>query len=326
MVRGLTLKHMSILSGISISTLYKYVHKNKISPVESCGKRKLKYSPESVREILSHFYSSKHPIDSSKKRVAGFHFKGGTGKSALTTELSVMLALLGYKVLLVDGDQQGHASHILGFNTAEKMYTLYDCVENNIAPEDIVKEVFCGLDVLPANLSLSDIEDCFRGMEKKEVVLALKSLIQEVEQKYDFVLFDTAPSVTDLNRNIFFYSDTILLVCDTQPASVQSISQIEEYFSDFCEKHVKNPLKIIILPNKYEDRVTSSAETVTFLQRNWGEKIIPEFAVRKSEDMPRAFLEQTPISFFCKVNSIAFDDLSVVARHLIKESEEGKNG
>jgi chromosome partitioning protein len=318
---GLTLKHISVISGINISTLYKYATTKKVETLESKSGRGVKYPPESVRLILKHFFADKHPVNPQKKVIAGFHFKGGTGKSSINTETAVMLSLLGYKVLLVDGDQQGHASHIVGFNASEKLYTLYDCLKNNLELKDIIINISSGLDVIPANLSLSDIEDVFRNMDKKDAVKCISSLFSEVQDDYDYIIFDTAPSITDLNRNIFYYADVVQIICDTQPASVHSLSQIQSYLSEFSFKYeTKNP-EIIIIPNKYEDRASSSLETVAFIQQNWKEYIIPDFAVRKSEDVPRAFLQQSPISFFCKVNSIAMEDFSIVTRNLVQKTQ-----
>jgi chromosome partitioning protein len=318
---GLSLKHMSILSNTNISSLYKYAVSKDLITLDKKGKRGIKYPPESVRKILTHFYSSKHIVNPEKKIIAGFHFKGGTGKSSINTEISVMLSLLGYKVLMVDADQQGHASHILGMDPSDKHYTLYDCLKNNISPEDVIVKISDGLDLIPANLSLTDIEDIFRNMEKKDSVLSIKKLFYDIQDNYDYIIFDTAPSITDLNRNIFCYADVMQLICDTQPTSVHSLSQIQGYLLEFSRKYnIENP-DIIVLPNKYEDRASSSLETVAFIQQNWKEYIIPDFAVRKSEDIPRAFLEQTPVSFACKVNSIAFEDLSIVTRNLIEKTE-----
>ena len=43
------------------------------------------------------------------------NFKGGTGKTSLSTSYAWRLAELGYRVLLVDLDSQGHATKCLGF-------------------------------------------------------------------------------------------------------------------------------------------------------------------------------------------------------------------
>ena len=312
---------MSILSDTNISSLYKFSVSRELTSLEKKGKRGVKYPPESVRLILQHFFSSKHSVDKSKKVIAGFHFKGGTGKSSINTEVSVMLSLLGYNVLMVDADQQGHASHILGVDANEKNYTLYDCLRNNLSVEDVIVKISDGLDLIPANLSLTDIENYFRNIDDQSSINSIENLFEGIKEKYDYIIFDTAPSITDLNRNIFYYADVIQLICDTQPASVHSLSQIQDYLFEFSRKHNVEQPQIVILPNKYEDRTSSSLETVAFIQQNWNDYIIPDFAVRKSEDIPRAFLEQKPLSFNCKVNSIAFEDLSVVTRHLISKTE-----
>ncbi len=42
------------------------------------------------------------------------NFKGGTGKTCLSTSYAYRLAELGYRVLMVDLDSQGHATKCLG--------------------------------------------------------------------------------------------------------------------------------------------------------------------------------------------------------------------
>ena len=319
---GLSLKHMSVLSGVSISTLYKYIQSQNIEPLANLTRRGAKYSISSVRRIMNHFYAKKHPIDETMKRIAGFHFKGGTGKSSISTELSVMLSLLGYNVLLVDGDQQGHASHSLGLDYSYKLYTLYDCVKNNMSVEDVIHHLYDGLDCIPSNLSLASMEETLKDLEERKRVEIVNNILGTIDSKYDFIVFDTAPSITDLNRGIFYYSNLLNVICDTQPQSVQSLEHIMEYLNDFCSKYEKTPPKLVIIPNKYEDRVSSSIETMTYLQNNWSGYIIEDFAVRKSEDFPRAFLEQKPFSFTCRVNSIAFEDVAEVTRHIVDICEK----
>lgn len=316
---GIPLRLMEMLSGNHFSTLYKYAQNNNIFPMESKKKRNTKYSIPSVRKILNHFYSSKNPINKNKKKIAKFHFKGGTGKSSLAVEEAVVLALLGYKVLIFDGDQQGHSSNTLGLDYSQKFYTYFDCLKNNLSLNDIIIPLFEGLDCIPANLSLSDVDEALEKFKESDRVKILTNHLEKIEDNYDFIIFDTGPSITDLNRNIFYTCDVIDIVCNTHPQSMQSLGHIWEYLERFCEKHDKKFPEIFITPNIYEDRVSSSSETMTYLKNHWGNYIIPDFAVRKSEDFPRAFLEQTPIAFSCKVNSIAFADVAEVVKNIIEK-------
>jgi hypothetical protein len=78
--------------------------------------------------------------------------------------------------------------------------------------------------------------------------------------------------------------------------------------------------EVLIIPNKYEDRSTTSAQAMSFLVKSYSEYLISDFAIRKSEDFLRSAREQLPISFFCKANSMAFEDVRDYLRILINKS------
>src|SRR3982751_1198564 len=54
------------------------------------------------------------------------NFKGGTGKTSLSTSYSYRLAEMGQRVLLVDLDSQGHATKCLGFEGEDFEKTLLE--------------------------------------------------------------------------------------------------------------------------------------------------------------------------------------------------------
>lgn len=323
---GLPLKLMEIIIGKCnhFSTIYKYAQNNNIHPMGDRSKRNSRYSIQSTRRILKHFFASKHPIDKTKKKVVEFHFKGGTGKSSLTVEIATHLALLGYSVLLFDGDQQGHASHTLGLDYRKKLQTFYDSVANNVSFKDIIINVFEGLDCIPANLTLDDVNEALikSYSDENERAEVLNKYLAQVEDDYDFILFDTGPSLTELNRNIFYACNLVNIVCNTHPQSIDSLSHIWNKLQSIRNDFHQTFPDVMIVPNLYEERMSSSLETVTALNEHWGDYIIPNFAVRKCEDFPRAFLNQIPLSLTCKVNSIAFQDVSDVVRHIITKCED----
>ena len=55
-----------------------------------------------------------HPRPLGHRKQLFLNFKGGTGKTSLSTSYAYRLSELGYSVLLVDLDSQGHATKCLG--------------------------------------------------------------------------------------------------------------------------------------------------------------------------------------------------------------------
>src|SRR5512136_1732396 len=66
------------------------------------------------------------------------NFKGGTGKTSLSTSYAYRLAERGYRVLVVDLDSQGHATRCLGEEGASFPRTLYDVLVRKVPLSQVV--------------------------------------------------------------------------------------------------------------------------------------------------------------------------------------------
>src|SRR6202012_5326759 len=91
--------------------------------------RRLGYSIENIlrmREVLD--ASPRRGPKDQAAIIAVQNFKGGVGKSTITTHLSHYLAIQGYRVLVVDCDSQATTTTLFGFNPhfdIEREQTLY---------------------------------------------------------------------------------------------------------------------------------------------------------------------------------------------------------
>lgn len=321
---GLTAKFISLLGNVNQSTVSRTLHSKKFgfekSELKTNSKRNVRYSISQTRQILDGFVRKKHPISKNSKVHAFYNFKGGTGKTTICYQVATHLALCGYKVLVVDADAQGHLTVSFGYFDNLEMPTLYDGLINNRAIHDLVVTIFEGLDLIPGNLSLTNIDIRLREMPRQEDVL--KRYMISLRDKYDFIMFDCNPSMSSLNRNILNFSDVLDIVCETHPYSVNGMKLMMEDLTRFYKimENEKIP-ELIVIPNKYEDRASSSAEAMAVLGKYYGKYLIPNFAVRRSEDFPRSARDQLPMSFFCKSNSIAFEDISDLIKVIISKSE-----
>lgn len=317
--QGLNINFMSSLAGVTYARISRAVSAANISPLPNSSKRNAKYSIHDARRVMYEYTKKENPIAKGNKVHAFFNFKGGTGKTSLCYQVSTHLALSGYNVLVIDTDQQGNTTSTMGFTNNTKSYTLYDGIEKNLPYNQLILNVFEGLDLIPANFSLVHLEKILRDKTGREY--AIKRYLTGLEDKYDFIIFDCNPSVSHINRGVLTYSNHLNIVTETHPYSLQVLpilmSDTEAYFQELQEKMPQ----VFIIPNKYEDRSTTSAEAMSALVQQWGSYLEPDFAVRKSEDFLKSARDRIPLSFFCKSNSIAFEDICDLVKIIINHSK-----
>src|SRR5512133_1224544 len=87
------------------------------------------------------------------------NFKGGTGKTSLSSSYAYRLAERGYRVLVIDLDSQGHATKCLGKEGSSFSHTLLDVlIRKKPVTEVTVESGMPGLSLIPANLAMSTID------------------------------------------------------------------------------------------------------------------------------------------------------------------------
>jgi len=313
---GIRQKMMAILANTTSTTISRYVNSNDFSPMNLPNQRRMRYSIEDTRSVIKDILTKNYHV--LKKVMAFYNFKGGTGKTSVCYQISTHLALMGFKVLVIDADPQAHLSTSLGIDSEDNFPTLFDVIRNTVDVEDAIINIYPGLDCIPSNLSLTRLETFLNEMPKREERIQIS--LSKCEMKYDFVIFDTNPTISHLNRNIITYTDLLNIVCETQPYSLNGLKILLEDNANFYSKMQMDPPQYIIIPNKYEDRVSSSAEAMTALRHYYSEFTKPDFAIRKSEDINTSAKTNKPLAFFAKSNSNALEDIRELIHYILLNS------
>lgn len=138
--------------------------------------------------------------------------KGGVGKSNVSVNLSVALARLGQRVMLVDCDMGlANANILLGVNGA---WTLGDVLGHQCSMSDILKRGPGGILLAPGH---SGTGTGSRLPERERQRLA--DAFQPFADELDYVLVDTGSGIAPDTLGIIAASDSILLVLSGEPTA-----------------------------------------------------------------------------------------------------------
>jgi chromosome partitioning protein len=146
-----------------------------------------------------------------KKIISVVNQKGGVGKTTTVLNVAAALAVMDYRVLIVDLDPQGNSSSGMGIeNSARKNKTIYDVLTNKIGiSRAIIKTKIKNIDILSSNMNLAAFEVEVRDFKNREKYLF--NALNNVKNDYDYILVDCPPSLGFLTINSLTASNCVLI-------------------------------------------------------------------------------------------------------------------
>lgn len=148
--------------------------------------------------------------------------KGGVGKTTTAVNLAAYFAFIGKRTLLVDMDLQGNATTHMGLNVFSLDKTMYDVMIGEMSLADVIQQTKMeNLDIAPANYKLKDVET--ELARKTDRLTRLKTVLAEVEDRYDYVVMDTSPNVGIATKNALIAADTVIIPIATNYFSLGSL-------------------------------------------------------------------------------------------------------
>ena len=175
------------------------------------------------------------------KLIAIANQKGGVGKTTTTSNLGIGLAEQGKKVLLIDADAQGSLTASLGYTEPDSLEitlaTLLGKVINDeeIEPTEGILRHDEGIDLVPGNIELSGLEVSLVNVMSRELVL--RSYVELVKDRYDYILIDCMPSLGMITINAFACADSILIPVQAAYLPVKGLEQLIKTIGERCGNH-----------------------------------------------------------------------------------------
>ena len=295
-------KEFASLLGISKSELLKMEATGTLP--EPCMEDGMRiYMPHDIPHYLK--ILAKPQLADVKKRQIFLNFKGGTGKTSVSTFYAFRLAQLGMNVLLIDLDPQGHLTQCLGIDHGSFDATLYNVLIERVDVRDVIIETkMKNLKLIPANLDLSPVELALTSMNARE--LRLKKSLMSVQDEYDIIIMDASPSIGLLNLNGILASNELFVPVLADFLSYHGLKILFETLATIEEDFDFMLDNIYIFLNHYNASHNICQRAREALEQHYDEYLMKTI-IRQDTKMAEAASMGMPIHQFAPNNRGAAD-------------------
>lgn len=208
------------------------------------------------------------------KVIAITNQKGGVGKTTTAVNLGAGLVREGKKVLLIDADPQGSLTISLGIKKPDELNSTLANVMQTIVEDKELSSDFCllktdeGMDLMPANIELSGIEVRLVNEMSRERVL--KSYVDTVRDKYEYILIDCMPSLGMMTFNALCAADSVIIPTQPEFLSAKGLEQLLSTISR-VKRHINPELKVDgILIAMVDNRTRLGKSLINVIRRDYG--------------------------------------------------------
>jgi chromosome partitioning protein len=225
--------------------------------------------------------------------IAVQNFKGGVGKSTVTTHLAHYFAVQGYRVLVVDCDSQATTTTLFGFNphfNITREETLYPYLSIDPTQADLLyavkKTPWPNVDLIPSNLELFDVEYelAAAGADGGSILATrfrkLKAGLNDLARDYDVVILDPPPALGTISLAVMQAANALLVpLAATTPdfcSTVQFLSMMDQVLHQLTEAGIDVNYDFVrLMCSKFDGNDPSHAMVRQIMEQAFGPALLP---------------------------------------------------
>ncbi len=179
--------------------------------------------------------------------------KGGTGKTTIAANVASTLAMMGYKVLMIDGDPQASLTGVFGIDWAteeiEHIGHIMARMAKGKAPSmpSAVRSIYAEgmLDLIASDITLADTDTWLVSAMSRETIFSrVLTAEKEFLSQYDVIIVDSAPGTTLLTNAIMYGSGNILAVVWMDGQSLKAMEVLSSNIGELNETFASQGLKL----------------------------------------------------------------------------------
>lgn len=250
-------------------------------------------------------------------KIAIANQKGGIGKTTTALCLAAGLTSRGFKNLIIDTDPQKSTTSVYGAKE-DNTYTLADMLFSNTPASECIQQTSLG-DIIASDSILKEAE--IRIPADADRYYHLADTCKSVEDKYDYIIFDTPPGNGVLLGNVLSCADSVIMPITCDRFGIQGMV---DFYNSMCTyKKRINPniyiAGVLIIKYKGRQSLTHSLEEETIPEiaktietKVFETKIRESVKCQESQVYGKSLFEYAP-------NSTTAIDYNMFIEELLKE-------
>jgi chromosome partitioning protein len=272
------------------------------------------YAPMVSRQQSVQNASASGSSRSLAKTIAFVNQKGGSGKTTITQNLAVCLALQHDKrVLCVDLDPQGnlgqslHSEPISTTRTADRLLLVPSAkIAEYIIP------VRPQIDLIP-NRYQRDLRENVERLPFTENLL--RRHLHRLREKYDYILIDTPAGLSRSTQAGVEVADQVVIVVSCGSYALKGASALVSWVTELCSKGGRKPPELRVVLNNYDERQRFDRELRREVEYIFGESLF-QSQIRNSMRIVEAAAQAMSVIEYPQA-SIGATDFKRLGRELL---------
>ena len=245
--------------------------------------------------------------------------KGGVGKTTSAVNLAASLAALEHSTLLLDIDPQSNSTSGVGIDAKAVEHSIYEVLVDGIDINDcILTTEMPHLSIVPAHINLVGAEIEMVDKPKRENIL--RSALESLATKYDFIIIDCPPSLGLLTINALTASDSVLIPVQCEYFALEGLGQLLNTIK-IVRQHLNTSLQIEgVVLTMYDSRTRLSNQVAEEVKRYFDDRVF-KTVISRNVRLAEAPSFGKPVLLYDSI-SMGSKNYLALAREIITQNKE----